>query len=49
MKPSSHAEMHEGQDALDRFRKAIKAIVSVPKSALPDRKKSPTKKKKVSK
>jgi hypothetical protein len=29
--------MHEGADAFDRFRKAPKKIVSVPKSALPPR------------
>ena len=44
MKPTSH-EMHEGQTAFERFRKAIKAIISVPKSAVvPARKKSPKKK-----
>jgi hypothetical protein len=50
MKPHSHAEMHEGQDAFDRFRKAVKAVMSVPKSAVvPDRKKAPAKKKKATK
>jgi len=34
MKP--HTEMIEGQDAWERFRSAMKAIVAVPKSALPD-------------
>jgi hypothetical protein len=28
------ADMQEGQEALDRFRKAMKTIVSVPKSAV---------------
>jgi hypothetical protein len=28
----SHAEMHEGPDAFDRFKKAMRTIVSVPQS-----------------
>ena len=32
-KGSSH-EMQEGQDAFDRFRKAVKTIVAVPKSVV---------------
>lgn len=43
MKPAS-AEMNEGQVAFDRFRKAVKTVMSVPKSALPP-KPSRTKKK----
>jgi hypothetical protein len=30
----AHTEMHEGPEAFDRFRKAMKKIVSVPKSAV---------------
>lgn len=37
MKPSSSTDMHEGPEAFDRFRKAVKAVISVPKSALPPR------------
>jgi hypothetical protein len=29
--------MQEGQDAFERFRKAVKAVIAVPKSALPPR------------
>jgi hypothetical protein len=47
MKP--HAEMIEGPEAWDRFQNAMKAIVKVPKSALPPSpfKKSVPKKKKM--
>lgn len=45
MKPS--AEMHEGPEAFARFREALKAVLKVPKSALPPSpfKKTPAKKK----
>lgn len=47
MKEHSHGEMHEGTDAFDRFRKAMKTIVTVPKSVVTqDRKKAPTKRRK---
>lgn len=37
------AELQDGPEAFDRFRRAVKAVLSVPKSALPPR---PTRKKK---
>jgi hypothetical protein len=40
---SQTAEIHEGADAFERFRRAIKTIIAVPKSGLPPR---PTRKKK---
>lgn len=30
-----HSEMHEGPEAFDRFQAAVKAVLRVPKSALP--------------
>ena len=43
---SSTAEMHEGPDAFDRFRRAMKTIVRVPKSAVvPERRKATATKK----
>ena len=46
MKPASHTDMREGQDAFDRFRKAVKTIVAVPKSVVSaDQKKKADKKK----
>jgi hypothetical protein len=46
----THADMNEGSEAFDRFRKAMKAIVSVKKSDVidppkPSRKKKPSNRK----
>jgi hypothetical protein len=43
---SKTAEMHEGQAAFNRFRKAMKTIVAVPKSAVSEPKKTIIRKKK---
>jgi hypothetical protein len=46
MKPTSHSDMQEGPAALERFRKAVKTIVAVPKSVVTaDQKKKAEKKK----
>ena len=50
MKADSHAEMHEGPDAFDRFKKAMRTIVSVPKAAVVRApKKAPAKRKRPAK
>jgi hypothetical protein len=50
MKADSHAEMHEGPAAFDRFKKAMRTIVSVPKAAVvPAPKKASAKRKRVTK
>jgi len=47
---SSKPEMHEGEAAFDRFRKAMRTIVTVPKTAVTsERKKTAAKKKRAAK
>jgi hypothetical protein len=45
----SRAEMYEGPDAFDRFKKAMRTIVSVPKAAVVPPKKAPAKRKRAAK
>ncbi len=49
MSTQKHAEMNEGPEAFERFRSAMKKIVSVPKSSvLPDSKSRKVKRAKTS-
>ncbi len=43
MKHAQEIEMDEGREAFDRFRRAVKTVLTVPKAALPPR---PSRKKK---
>jgi hypothetical protein len=35
LRPRQHPEMYEGSEAFDRFQQAVRAVLKVPKSAMP--------------